>query len=41
VNRQTELARKLMAELGLTVSERSRIVPLPPPDAPSPWDSLS
>jgi Phage terminase, small subunit len=39
-NRQTELARKLMAELGLTTSERSRIGPPVADLKASPWDAL-
>jgi phage terminase small subunit len=41
LNRQTELARKLAAELALPPSQRSRAGPYGPQDrAPSPWDAL-
>ena len=41
LNRQTELARKLAAELALPPAQRNRVGPYgPEPDGPSPWDAL-
>ena len=41
LNRQTELARKLAAELALPPAQRNRVGPYGPEhDGPSPWDAL-
>ena len=41
LNRQTEIARKLAAELALPPAERNRVGPYTPEkDGPSPWDAL-
>ena len=40
LNRQTEIARKLAAELALPPAQRDRIRPVSNPSGPSPWDAL-
>jgi hypothetical protein len=41
LNRQTEIARKLAAELALPPAQRNRVGPYGPEnDGPSPWDAL-
>ncbi len=41
LNRQTEIARKLAAELALPPAQRNRVGPHGPgPDGPSAWDAL-
>lgn len=41
LNRQTELARKLAAELALPPAQRNRIGPYEPDaNGPSPWDAV-
>jgi Phage terminase, small subunit len=41
LNRQTEIARKLAAELALPPAQRNRVGPYgPEQDGPSPWDCL-